>query len=56
MKATSAEFQQKRALNMDLVRGRKKGFSLIYQKGKNIYFENLIYLHPFKTTTAVDIE
>lgn len=45
VRVASAEFQQKRALDMNVVRGRGKGFSLMYQNGKkNIHFENLIYV------------
>ena len=56
MRVTSVEFQQKR--NLDMVRGKGKGFSVLYQneKKKHIYFENLIFFSfPFKTTTAIVI-
>ena len=56
MRVTSVEFQQKR--NLDMVRGKGKGFSLLYQnEKKHIYFENLIFffLFQFKTTTAIVI-
>jgi len=55
VRVTSVEFQQKR--NLDMVRGKGKGFSLLYQnEKKHIYFENLIFFSfQFKTTTAIVI-